>query len=204
MNASARNPETKTNKNKQTMKVKVINLAHRTDRLEEMTKQLEMFGIKEYERFDAIPGGYMGFNASMKAALAGDGDLLLLEDDCLFSGTVDDLFAAIKELPEDFDLLYLGANVKSRQQRFSERLYYCNDAWTTHAIYYSAKGRKWCYENFEDGCTTIYDEWLNTIGKDHLKRFVVKPFLAIQSDNYSDIWGANVTYGIKGSEVNLK
>ena len=186
------------------MEVKIINLAHRTDRWEEMTKQLKSFGIEKYERFDAIPGGYMGFNASVKAALKGDGDLLLLEDDCIFDGHFNDLLSAIEQLPEDFDLLYLGANVKSRQQRFSEKLYYCNDAWTTHAIYYSAKGRKWCYEHFENGCTTIYDEWLNTVGKNHLKRFIVKPFLAVQADSFSDIWGANVTYGIKCSEVMLK
>jgi len=187
------------------MQVKVINLAHRTDRWADMQEQLHRFGIREYERFDAHPGGYMGFNKSVHFALEGEGELLLLEDDCVFDNNIFDLQEAIKELPEDYDMLYLGANVKSRQQRFSERLYYCNDAWTSHAILYSAKGRKWCFENFREGELTIYDEWVNTVGqKAGLKRFIVKPFLAVQADGYSDIWGAMTTYGIKGSEVQLK
>lgn len=170
-----------------------------------MQHQLDSFGITDYDRFEAVPGGYMGFNQSMKQALQGDGELLLLEDDCIFEGNVFDLIAARAELPDDWDMLYLGANIKSEQVRHSEHLYKCDDAWTTHAILYSVKGRKWCADNFPTGETTIYDEWINTVGKRNgLKRFVIKPFIAIQSDGYSDIWGAMVTYGIKGSEINLK
>ena len=187
------------------MEVKIINLKHRTDRWEEIQRQVRAFGITDYERVEAVPGGYLGFNASVRLALQGDGDMLLLEDDCVFNNHLFDLQEAIKELPADFDLLYLGANVKSRQQRYSERLFKLTDAWATHAIYYSAKGRKWCMENYTDQITTIYDEWLNTVGQDSgLQRYIVKPFLAVQADGYSDIWGANTVYGIKGSEVMLK
>ena len=187
------------------MQIKVINLAHRTDRWEEIQRQLHAFGIQEYERFEAYTGGYMGFNKSMHFALEGEGNILILEDDCVFDGHFCDLETAISELPEDFDMLYLGANVKSRQKNHSAHLYHLTDAWTSHAIYYSAKGRKFCFDNFREGEQTIYDEWVNTVGQQSgLKRFIVKPFLATQADGFSDIWGANTVYGIKGSESNLK
>lgn len=187
--------------------VKIINLEHRTDRWAEMERQIRAFGIYDYSRSPGVyhDTPYLGFNQAVRNALKGDGDLLLFEDDCLFNGHVFDLHEAIKELPADFDMLYLGANVKSRQERYSQRLFTLTDAWTTHAILYSAKARKWCRENYTEDIQTIYDEWINTVGQEAgLKRFIVKPFLAIQADGYSDIWSANTTYGIKDSEVNLK
>lgn len=185
--------------------IKVINLDSRPDRWEEMQRQLKAFGIYDFERSPGVPGGYLGFNQAVRNALKGDGALLLFEDDCVFNNNIFDLQAAIKELPSDFDMLYLGANVKSRQERYSEHLYKLTDAWTTHAILYNAKARKWCSENYTEDIQTIYDEWINTVGQEAgLKRFIVKPFLAVQADGYSDIWGVNTTYRIKDSEINLK
>jgi len=68
------------------MKVKIINLLRRPDRWETVVPEVEKFGITEFERFDAIEGGYMGFNKSVHYALENEGELLLLEDDCVFLG----------------------------------------------------------------------------------------------------------------------
>ena len=187
-----------------TMKVKVINLDKRTGRLETVTDEIHRFGIESFERFSAIEGGYMGFNKSMHYALENESEILLLEDDCVFSGSITDLIAAKSQLPNDWDLLYLGANVKSQQKRYSENLFHLTDAWTSHAILYSDKGARWCFEHFPFEDTMIYDEWLRTVAQQQLRCFIVKPMLAIQADGWSDIWGANTTYGIKNSEIYLK
>jgi len=186
------------------MKVKVINLDKRTDRLETVTEEIRRFGIESFERFSAFDGGYMGFNKSTHFALENEGEILLLEDDCVFDGTLTDLLVAKSQLPDDWDLLYLGANVKSQQTRYSANLYNLKDAWTSHAILYSDKGARWCFDNFPYSEPTIYDEWLRSVAQQQLRCFIVKPMLAIQADGWSDIWGANTTYGIKGSEVYLK
>lgn len=180
-------------------KTKVINLAKRPDRLESVTPRIKAFGIDNFERFDAIEGGYMGFNMSVHLALQNEGELLLLEDDVIFEGTIQDLLAAKSQLPPDWDLLYLGANLKSKVNQYSEKLYRITDAWTSHAILYSDKGAKYCAENFDPKEGTIYDEWLRVHAQRQLQCFITFPMIAFQKDNWSDIWGANACYGIKES-----
>lgn len=181
------------------MKTKIINLAKRADRWEAVQLEVQKFGIIDYERFDAIEGGYMGFNRSVHKALEGESELLLLEDDCVFDATMETMFLAKSELPDDWDLMYLGANLKSKVNQYSEHLYTLTDAWTSHAILYSDKGAKWCYENFDPEEGAIYDEWLRTIAQRRLKCFVMFPMIAFQADGWSDIWGANAVYGIQWS-----
>lgn len=185
------------------MRTKVINLSHRTDRLQAVTEQIHNFGISEFIRFDAFPKGIPGFNKSMHFALENENELLLLEDDCVFEGTINDLMKAKSELPNDWDLLYLGANVRSKQERYSNRLHNLKDGWTSHAILYSAKGADYCYNTFNWQESMIYDEWLRTHAQQVLKCFVMNPMIAFQSDGWSDIWGANTTYGIKDSQKHL-
>jgi len=181
------------------MQVKVINLAKRTDRLEAVTHEIKQFGIADFERFNAVEGGWLGFNHSTKQALQGDGTLLLLEDDCVFKGTIDDLNICIAELPDDWDLLYLGANLKTVIPVYSQHLYKIHDAWTSHAILYSNKGRSYCANYFDPDGGMIYDEWLRVHAQRILKCFICYPMLAVQADGWSDIWFANTTYGIEDS-----
>ena len=162
------------------------------------------FGISDFERFDAIDGGYKGFNMSVHGALKDESELLLLEDDCLFTGTINDLLAAKAQLPNDWDLLYLGANIKAPMNRYSERLNYLTDAWTSHAILYSNKGADWCFKNFDPKGELIYDEWLRAVVQKMLKVFITNPMLALQAPGFSDIWGKDTNYGLKETERYLQ
>ena len=110
---------------------------------------------------------------------------------------------AKEQLPDNWDLLYLGANVKSPQVQYSSRLHTLTDAWTSHAILYSSKGADYCFNNFPYLGDTIYDEWLRAHAQKVLKCFVMNPMIAFQSDGWSDIWKANTTYGIKDSQKYL-
>ena len=80
--------------------------------------------------------------------------------------------------------------------RHTGHLYRLKNAWTSHAIFYSKKGAEFCFENFDPDGGIIYDEWLRTVAQEQLKCFIIYPMLAIQADGFSDIWGANTTYGI--------
>lgn len=185
------------------MKVKVINLERRLDRWKSMLTQLQAFGITEFERFNAIEGGYRGFNHSVSQALQGESEILLLEDDCVFTGNIQQVIEAKAILPDDWDLLYLGANVRSAQQHYKGNVWHCRDAWTTHAILYSAKGASYIAAMFKPETDTIYDEWLRLKSNHTLKAFIIKPYLAVQAPGDSDIWGVHADYGIKGTESQL-
>jgi GR25 family glycosyltransferase involved in LPS biosynthesis len=191
------------------MHTKIINLDFRTDRWETVVPEVSRFGITDIERVDACKGGYMGFNRSVKKALQGEGELLLLEDDVIFyydfedvrtEFTIKDLHDARALLPSDWDLLYLGANLKSPQLKYNSKLYRITDAWTSHAILYSVKGRAYCRDHFDPEKEVIYDEWLRTHAQKNLQCFVIAPMIAFQADGWSDIWGANAVYGLRWSE----
>jgi GR25 family glycosyltransferase involved in LPS biosynthesis len=182
------------------MKVKIINLDSRPDRWEEVTKEVERFGITEYERFAAHPGGYMGFNKSVHFVLENESEVLILEDDVIFDGKFFDILEAKAKLPDNWDLLYLGANVQNQQNRYCDGIWHLNNAWTSHAILYSDKGARYCYEHFPYEQGMIYDEWLRTVAQKQLNCFIVKPMIAFQRVGFSDIWGTMADYGIKGTE----
>lgn len=186
------------------MKVKVINLASRPDRWQSIQEQLQLFGVYDYERFEACPGGMKGFNKSVHFALKNEHELLLLEDDCIFTGTYNDMMQAKAKLPDDWDLLYLGANVLSPQTKYTDGIWHLDDAWTSHAILYSNKGAEWCYKNFDYKWQTIYDEWLRTVAQKHLKCFIMNPMIAVQADGHSDIWNVHAEYGLKQTETHLQ
>ena len=185
------------------MKTLIINLNSRPDRWATVTSEVERFGISDYRRFSAFEGGYSGFNRSMYEALQNQKELLLLEDDCQFTGTIQDLIAAKAKLPDDWDLLYLGANVLEPQKKYCDGIYHLQNAWTSHAILYSDKGADYCAKYFDPQNGMIYDEWLRTVAQKRLNCFIVAPMLAVQADGFSDIWGKETTYGIKQTEKYL-
>lgn len=104
----------------------LINLAKRRDRLKECLENFHTFGIKQYERFEAIgglcdedgrPNGNRGCTASHRAIL--DRIItervpraLILEDDFEFTrGDAMRCFAQwAEEVPADWDFLYLGGH----------------------------------------------------------------------------------------------
>jgi hypothetical protein len=108
-------------------------------------------GLSGVEAFTALPidddqilGPHQSFSGSVNRILkefweSGKDNLLLLEDDCIFRN-LDHLPQALKELPADWDILYLGANLREDQpERYSGRLFRVKEAWTTHAIAFRRK-----------------------------------------------------------------
>lgn len=187
--------------------VRVINLDKRTDRKELYEQEFKRLGITA-ERFTAFEGNnrHLAFNKSQYYCLKecvekGYKTILILEDDIVFTDCIF-LRDALNEIPEWWDLLYLGANINgTKLERYSDHLFKIKNSFTTHAVGYSLKMAKWIVENFpfykdeyEKEGLTIYDEWLRVNVQEKFNCFLTYPMCAEQRISFSDIWNVNADY----------
>lgn len=194
-------------------KIVFINLDKRVDRLEESLTEFYKQGFTA-ERFRAFSGDnrHLAFNKSQYFAIksvSGYANALVLEDDCVFINT-SHLYYAVNELPPDWDIFYLGANLTGLDglkdwkypTEYSHHLCRLHDAFQTHAIAYSRKMMQWIVDNFpfykdeyEREGLTIFDEWLriNVLHGD-FKSFVINPQISYQRRSFSDLWNVESDY----------
>lgn len=162
--------------------------------------QFARIGLQGVQKFQAvpidnngIPGPHQSFSASVRKALvefneSPDERMLFLEDDCYFLG-VDHVETALCELPDDWDVVYLGANLINGQPlKYSERLHRVDHAWTTHAIGFNKKVVPFLLENQPGFSEEMFDCWLAK-QLPNLNAFVVNPMCAYQRPHESTIWG---------------
>ncbi len=179
-----------------------INLDKRSDRWSKCEEEFKGIGV-DVERLSACFGenNHLAFNQSQYKALGTAGyRTLILEDDVVFRG-YNHLPNALGELPEDWDIIFLGANLLGIEgltfkppTRYSEHLFTVNDAWQTHAVGYSKKMVEWILANFNPNEFPIYDEWLRVNVLPKFKCFIVAPQVALQRADYSDIWSTHADY----------
>ena len=167
----------------------VMNLDSRPERWEAVQKEIPKIGITDFQRFSALPGGNAGFSASHLACVAGHGLRFVFEDDVYFEDFALDVFnAAISQLPDDFDMFYLGANVKTPAERYSENLFWVTGGvHTTHAILFSDHARQYIVNNYDPEGHNIIDEWYYRKGLQAMRCFVCHPMIAFQTGGYSDL-----------------
>jgi glycosyl transferase family 25 len=187
-----------------------INLDRREDRWKESVREFEKHSMAVI-RFRAIDGNIHGVE---KENGASDGDIgctlshlelvrelkansipyaLVLEDDITFIDDFNNLFQQyLEEVPEDWDMIYLGGNHVGELTQVSEHVFKTTKTYTTHA--YLIKN-------------TVYDEVIRLHGQgkkqvdvyyaeihEKYNCYVIRPHLAWQRESYSDIQGANVEY----------
>lgn len=176
--------------------IALINLLKRPDRKEASTKVLDDFGVK-YEVWEATDNPDFpcrGLVDSMqryfrKVLDAGGDRCLLFEDDILplvDAETFNDTMGkSLKQLPNDWDLFYLGGNCASGLQEFySANLLPVKMMYATHATAYSKKAMEFIVNK------TINEPVDNFIVRELQPRnnvFITYPMLFTQSANYSDI-----------------
>ena len=177
----------------------VLNLDERTDRLEQVTKELNSVGI-EFERFSAIKNedGRIGYNQSILRILEENQDienLFLVEDDCKFIGDLSHIKDAINELPNDFDAFYLGSNLQSTHfGRVGGNLYRLENGWSTHAIIMTKKFRNWCLEYWDK--ELVFDDFLRVTAQPLKKCYIIYPMVAVQRASYSNIINGYADYDV--------
>jgi hypothetical protein len=122
----------------------VINRTDRPQRYADVREELKKQRINA-RRFEAIVNG-KGYHGCRESHLAiidkcqKDVFFLILEDDVVFLEDISPyLNDAIKQLPPDWDMLYLGASPREPQERYSDNLFRLKGALTTHAIMYHTR-----------------------------------------------------------------
>ena len=184
-------------------KILVINLPERTDRLSQFHEEMWKTGMTKVAHIPGIkePNAVLGFNHAQHNALeAAEGNTLILEDDVVFKEW-NHLPFALYELPLDWDLCYLGANVVGTNLcsweppiQYTQHLKRVTQAWTTHAVAYSQQGRDKILKDWDFKNGQIYDDYLRE-HLDKLNAFIVSPMVADQRPGRSDIWNQDVAYG---------
>ena len=175
------------------MIAKVINLDLRRDKWRAC--EMELGPHFELERVSAIRNdwGWLGLWQTFKQIFAqADGDILIFEDDATYRGWATHLQNAINDLPQGWEMLMLGANIKDqRLDRINKTLARTYGAWTTHAIYYS---HSLCKEMASLDLTVPIDEYFRTVVHPRGNSYVVYPFLSYQRPSESDIEGGYKDY----------
>jgi hypothetical protein len=187
----------------------VLSQPNRIDRRNLFRKEAERIGL-EFEFFDSIPcdNPIESFNKSHIAILgqlAGsqkDSTFLVLEDDAvfqnmhMFNSIMNQLWNNYIDDEPDFDMLYLGANLKPYPDyippvKVDENLYRVFSAYTTHAIVYRYQIAQKIIANYNG---QIFDVFLN----DHILRnsrcYICSPFLSVQRPGFSGLWNRDADY----------
>lgn len=166
------------------------------DRTKEAEAEMKKWGIN-YTLFEGVrnkKAGHIGCARSyynIFEAHKHEDLLLVLEDDVQF--VRDPYTFKDFDLPDDWDALYLGANIKGPCINDWPKFSRMTSAWTTHAILWSKKLREKVLNEFNPEKGMPIDEWLNRRMFD-LKMYVCNPFYAIQRSGWSTISQANFDY----------
>lgn len=178
----------------------VINLARRPDRLANFTSQMNHLGIK-FERFEAIDAGVGWGNHGCCASHRSVMDLIVqrglekafvFEDDSVVRDQFRDNFheavrAPLRELPPDFDLIYLGGGFGDDPQGWhSKHLIRINAMKTTSSYGVTAKSARELRDYIPENCGDGIDNIFSGYAPSHLS-FICEPRLFIQYNNYSDL-----------------
>jgi len=153
---------------------------------------------------DKILGPHQSFSGSVRQILTEFNEsnaqtLLHVEDDCLFRDLWH-LEYALHQLPEDWDVVYLGANLILWEQekpqpptRYSSRLFRVYGAWTTHAVGFNKKVVPFLLENQPGLSERMFDNWMSS-QLPNLNAYVVAPMVAYQRERFSSIWNRHDDY----------
>lgn len=173
------------------MKGIVINLDSRPDRLERFRKNEFPF---EVERFPGYVGfcGEDGCTQSHIQVIRRQTEFpfVVFEDDCLLIQPWSVVEEAMKQLPENWDALWLGANVKRKLRRHSENLFRLTGAYALHAVIYNSKPMvNYIIRNHRTLSGMNLDVFYRHRVQIHFECFLISPMVATQHEGVSDIGG---------------
>jgi len=173
----------------------LINLDKRQDRLERFDARAQALGIN-YERFQAIQvtDPIMGCKLSHIAALMRcEGEsIFIFEDDSTFVDNFwEELDKSLAVLPDDWDMVYLGANLVDTTQ-VNDRWHKSRRCCSTHAYAVKADviprliAKAIEYDGHVDMAYSLLHSELNV--------YLARPTLVYQEPGYSDLMKEDVDY----------
>ena len=190
----------------------VINLEHRTDRREHVIQELTKLHGVTYEFVNATKHENPNIGCTLShqrcIEIAKDRDLnhiMILEDDVIFEPNVNEIFQNAWNAVQKYDwnLLYLGGNVREKSCYVDTHLAHVTKVNTTHAYV--------IHKRFYDivlglDINTIIDYHYRDLSLLH-KMFMCAPMIAFQMESYSDLQQKTTNYRldmIKNFKESLK
>lgn len=194
-----------------------LNLERNIQRWVDSSIQFHNVGLHDVERINCIetvghsgpphnyPLRFLSFNKSHYDAVKKGHEtgkpFVIFEDDIIFDPIWKHIAEATSELPEDWQALYLGANICGEWElphKHSAHLSRMPNGWMTHAIMYSMTGARFVLDNFNPDTMITYDEWLRVNLMPFGNVYLLTPMSCYQRPGYSDIWKTDVEYGTHG------
>ena len=178
-----------------------INLKNRRNKWIKVQKETAKLNLEPI-RFEAVfnTNGHLGCMMSHTGLLENiihyDGDtvFLVIEDDIKVVGTRKDMDTAIEQLPDDWDMLYLGAHVREPLVRFSDNLFRIKSSMANHAIMYNNQNGVVDYilEHHYIPIDNFYAEKV----QERFNCFITYPLICTQAPGYSDTtrWWSDYTF----------
>lgn len=121
-----------------------INLSRRIDKWGDVCQEFAKYGITpvRVDAYDTKPGwqGCRDSHLSILKRAKRDSlsQFVVYEDDVIFLQDPNDILPkAVKELPEDWDMLYLGVSPQEPLSLYSEHLFKVNKSTCLHAVMYN-------------------------------------------------------------------
>jgi GR25 family glycosyltransferase involved in LPS biosynthesis len=179
-------------------KVILINLDRRTDRLKDVTEELNNLEIT-YKRISAVDAVELGITpkdacrvSHIKALEMAEGNTLILEDDATFMPNFLENFTKFTEnLPKYWDIIYLGAHIGTSEPVNS---YMARGLITSSAHAYCINPKR--ITEMLNMARNTTDHIDVAYAKEHprMKAYVAQPTLVKQKPSFSDLLLKDVDY----------
>lgn len=172
------------------MKAFVINLDSRPDRMKRFKENIFPF---EVERFSGIKAscGEDGCTYSHLLLLSEQQKFpfIIFEDDSIMLQSWGIVEKAISQLINtNWDMLYLGANLRRSLERYSENTFRLNKAYAAHAIIYNSKQVvDYILNNHNTPSGQNLDIFYHHVIQEKFNCFITYPMVMTQLSDYSDI-----------------
>jgi GR25 family glycosyltransferase involved in LPS biosynthesis len=192
-----------------TKNVFVIHLQHRIDRESNVETQMKKL-TNNFQYFEAINGHELDYSGPLLKGEQGIRlthlkllnyakqhnleQILVLEDDIVLAENFQDQIGAIlSDLPEDYNLLYLGGAHKAYPNHIKGNLYKVRDTVTLHGLLINSNMYDILIQTIEDNPGIQVDN-AYALTQSKYNAYVCYPHLAWQLDDYSDIQNKFVNY----------
>jgi hypothetical protein len=119
-----------------------------------------------------------------------DDVLYFFEDDVEIREN-EHLISALRQLPPDWEICYLGANLVAPIEKYSDNLYRTFGCWTTHAVIFN--NPKAICEAYTDS-SVMFDDWLKDNVHPRGNSYIIAPMIAWQKPHQSALWDHYADY----------
>ena len=165
-----------------------INLKNRRNKWVKVQKEAVKLDIKLI-RFDAIfnTHGHTGCflsHTTLLSQVKDEGVFMIIEDDIKVLEPLETLDKAIKQLPDDWDMLYLGATPKKKLKRYSDNLFILSGVLCTHAVIYN--NQNGIVDYILDNARGIIDAYYRDNIHDKFNCYITYPIVCCQASGFSD------------------